>query len=64
MRFERLIPLLFLLFCLPAMARPAPWFMWQSKADGRTVCAQTSPGEGWIKVARPFRDAHCEKPLR
>ena len=65
MKLERSFLLLFLAFAvtLPALARPAPWFKWRSKVDARIVCAQTSPGEGWIRIARPYREARCEKPL-
>ena len=63
MRFERLFLLLFLLLSLPALARPAPWYKWRSKVSSQTICAQTSPGEGWIKVPQPYREAHCEKPF-
>ena len=63
MKFERSFLLLFLAFALPAFARPAPWFKWRSSVDSRTVCAQTSPGEGWIKVAQPYDDAHCTRPF-
>ena len=33
--------------------------LWQSKVDGHLTCAQTSPGEGWIRFTGPFRDAGC-----
>jgi len=56
------IPLLALLFGLTVTAAPAPWYLWQSKANGATFCAQTSPGDGWDRVAGPFRDAGCRKP--
>ena len=35
------------------------FFLWQSKVDGHLTCAQTSPGEGWIRFTGPFRDAGC-----
>jgi hypothetical protein len=41
------------------LAAPAPFFLWQSKADGHLTCAQVSPGEGWVRFAGPFRDAGC-----
>ena len=62
MKFERRFALLFLLPCLTVMAEPAPWFKWRSKASRLTICKQTSPGEFWVKVPTPYRDAHCTKP--
>ncbi len=66
MKLERSFLLLFLAFAfaLPALARPAPWFKWRSRADGRIVCVQTSPGAGWVQIAQPYREARCERPLR
>ncbi|MGG2397333.1 hypothetical protein ACJRW5_10360 [Pseudomonas sp. SH1-B] len=46
---------------LPSFAAPAPFFLWQSKADGHLTCAQTSPGEGWLRFTGPFRDAGCRE---
>ena len=45
-----------------AWAGSAGWYRWESRIDGSLVCAQTSPGEGWKKLAGPFRDAACSKP--
>lgn len=50
-----------LLLSPPASAGPASWHLWQSMLSGRLVCAQTSPGEGWIRLRGPFRDAGCRK---
>lgn len=47
------------LFCVSALAAPAPWHLWRSKLNDDTVCAQSSPGDGWEKAAGPFRDARC-----
>lgn len=44
---------------LPCLAEPAPFFLWQSKTADHLSCAQTSPGQGWIRFAGPFRDAGC-----
>lgn len=38
---------------------PAPWWKWRSTQTGKTVCVQTSPGEGWEQVDGPFTDSHC-----
>jgi hypothetical protein len=43
-------------------AKPAPWYEWRSKVDGRQTCRQVSPGEGWEKVSGPYRDARCLHP--
>jgi len=44
-----------------AQAGPAPWFVWRSKLDGKEVCAQASPGAGWVQQGGPFFDADCRK---
>ncbi len=42
-------------------ARPADWYVWQSKLDRtKTLCSQTTPGEGWEKFSGPYLDARCE----
>ena len=51
--------------CLPllAAAGPAPYYQWQSKADGTVICRQTSPGHGWERLNdQPFRDLNCTQP--
>lgn len=62
MNLKSAITLLGLVFSLTAIAAPAPWYLWQSKVDGATFCAQTAPGEGWERIAGPFRDAGCRRP--
>jgi len=47
--------------CAGALARPASWFQWRSKADGALACSQTPLGPGWERAAGPYRDARCEK---
>ncbi|NER58884.1 hypothetical protein G3435_00655 [Pseudomonas sp. MAFF212428] len=42
-----------------ASADMAPWYRWESQADGRLVCSQQSPGEGWRRFAGPFNNAGC-----
>jgi len=57
---KTLLPLLTLLLLTgPAQAAPAPWFKWQSSATGRYLCAQFSPGSGWVLHAGPYRNAGC-----
>lgn len=46
-----------------AGAAPAPWYLWASQHDDRRICTQTSPGPGWTRVAGPYRDARCQRPL-
>ncbi|MBX9849916.1 MAG: hypothetical protein K2X64_11525 [Rhodocyclaceae bacterium] len=46
----------------PAYAGNAPWYRWESRIDGRLVCAQTLPHEGWKRLAGPFVDAACRRP--
>jgi hypothetical protein len=47
---------------LPALAAPAPFYVWQSTLDGRFTCAQVQPGEGWVRHSGPYRDAGCRVP--
>ena len=49
--------------CAGALAKPAPWFQWRSKADGSLACSQTPLGHGWERAAGPYRDARCEKRI-
>lgn len=51
-----------LLFAVHAAAGTAAWYRWESRIDGRLVCAQTSPGAQWKQFAGPFLDANCSKP--
>lgn len=44
-----------------ASAAPMPFYRWQSKVDGSYACQQVSPGEGWIRIGGPFRDAGCRE---
>jgi len=44
-------------------AAPAPWYRWHSKVDGRTVCAQFSPGQGWEQGGGAFRDGDCRQRM-
>jgi hypothetical protein len=46
---------------LAAVAGPAPWFKWRSKATGSLVCSQTPLGPGWEKASPAFKDSHCTK---
>lgn len=43
-------------------AAPAPWYLWRSLVDGRSHCAQSSPGPGWERERGPYRDLHCSRP--
>jgi len=45
-----------------AWAGSAAWYRWESRIEGRFICAQTSPGQGWKQIAGPFVDAACSKP--
>jgi hypothetical protein len=47
-----------------ASAAPAWWYLYQSRIDGQRACSQTPLGQGWVKMAGPFKDAHCEKLVR
>jgi hypothetical protein len=56
--------LLAFVFCSTALlAEPAYWFQWESKFNGKMICKQISPGEGWQQHAGPFYDAQCRKAV-
>ena len=38
-------------------AAPAPYFLW--RGAHRTVCAQTSPGEGWTRISAAYVKSDC-----
>lgn len=44
-----------------AWAGNAAWYRWESRLEARMVCAQSSPGEGWKRVAGPYSDAACSR---
>ncbi|HKS13298.1 MAG TPA: hypothetical protein VJS90_09720 [Pseudomonas sp.] len=46
-------------FLLQAQAGTAPWYRWESQVDGRLVCSQWSPGEGWKRFAGPYTNGGC-----
>lgn len=53
----------FLAFCCTAAsAGPAPWYLWRSPIGDHDVCAQFSPGDGWVVIKGPFQDSGCRKP--
>lgn len=47
-----------------AWAAPAPWYYWRSKLNGARVCAQTSPGEGWVQDSEPYEGPMCQPRRR
>lgn len=51
-----------MLCCAVASAGSAPWYKWRSTLSETDVCAQVSPGEGWVKILGPFKDSACRKP--
>lgn len=42
------------------LAAPAAWHKWKSKLNGEVWCTQNSPGDGWVQVSGPYKDAHCK----
>lgn len=61
---RRALSVLLLAASTLALAAPAPWYLWKSRADGSLFCAQASPGEGWERGTLPYADAGCRRPLR
>jgi hypothetical protein len=50
------------LVSVAAFAGGAPWYKWQNRYDGTSLCAQTTPGETWFIVQGPFMESQCRKP--
>jgi hypothetical protein len=42
-----------------AWAGAAPWWEWRSTESGDIVCAQTTPGKGWVVYSGPYDDLRC-----
>ncbi len=65
---HRIVRLVMLLLLLPvsavALAKPAPWYLWQSRTDNHYLCIQTTPGPGWQRVSGPYSRAQCNKFLK
>jgi hypothetical protein len=49
--------------CSALWAGPAAWYRWHSAEGDYDVCAQFSPGDGWVIVKGPFEDSGCKKPM-
>ena len=49
-----------LLAPITASAAPAPWYYWRSTIDGARVCAQTTPGPGWLRDSAPHDGPGCQ----
>ncbi|AYN17268.1 hypothetical protein I5Q41_10245 [Pseudomonas monteilii] len=57
---KRLFVAMLVACCLGQLqAAPAPYWRWESLVDGRLVCSQWSPGEGWRRFAGPYNNARC-----
>lgn len=54
-----LVALVAALLPTAALAGPGPWYLWKSRVDGKTFCAQASPGPGWFRDGGPFKSARC-----
>jgi len=53
------LAIVFILLSLSALAAPAPWWEWRHLSSGEIVCAQTPPGEEWVKYSGPYKDLKC-----
>lgn len=60
---KQILSALAIIFCSAASAGPAPWYKWHSNDGDYDICAQFSPGDGWVIVKGPFQDSACKKPL-
>jgi len=52
------LALILLAFASVALAGVAPFWEWKS-STGAIVCAQSSPGKGWVKWTGPYSDLRC-----
>ena len=61
-RFLFTVALLALLTPLSSLvqAAPAPWYYWRSTVDRARVCAQTSPGHGWVRDSAAYEGPGCQ----
>jgi len=59
----RIVVASFFLWCwLAAAAAPSPWYTWKSRS-GASACAQTTPGEGWLRQDGPYKDSRCTQRI-
>lgn len=49
-----------LLWAGSTWSAPAPWYYWRSKVDGKRVCAQVSPGQGWERDSTAYDGPGCQ----
>jgi len=43
------------------LAGTVAWHEWKNLTSGAIVCAQTSPGKGWVVFSGPYTDLKCSK---
>ncbi|MBR7523008.1 hypothetical protein [Pseudomonas juntendi] len=56
-----LVALLIAFSLYQVQAGTANWWRWESQIDGRLVCAQWPPGDGWRKFAGPYSNGGCRE---
>ena len=54
--------ILFSVAAAAAAAESAPWYLWDNALDGKTQCAQSSPGKDWTKIGGAFSNSSCSTP--
>ena len=59
MRLRMLLVVTLILVTLPVFAGPLAWWEWKNLTTGAVVCAQTTPGHGWVRYAGPYADLKC-----
>ncbi len=62
MKSKMVVLVAMLLIGVVAYASGAPWYRWLNLTDNMIVCAQNSPGEGWVQYKGPFSESRCVKP--
>ena len=58
----RALALCIALCATASWAKPAAWYLWRSPSADNFICAQVAPGEEWVVMKGPFKDALCKKP--
>lgn len=53
------LSILSLLATAATAAEPVPWHLWDNALDGKTQCAQFSPGKDWTKIDGSYSNSSC-----
>lgn len=59
MNTNLVVPVILMLFTVSAAAESTPWYLWKNGLDEQTHCAQTSPGQQWIRTDGSYSTRRC-----